>query len=237
MTKYTANAMLATKISFMNEISNICDRLDVDVENVRRGIGSDSRIGYSFIYPGVGYGGSCFPKDVSALVKLAQDTKFEPILLKSVTERNHEQKSVLFEKITKQFGDDLSGYTFGMWGLSFKPGTDDLREAPSRVLIEKIVAAGGKVQAFDPVAMENAREEFPASWFDDGHLELVDDQYQTLKDTDALLLITEWKQFRRPDFEYMKTIMKQPVVFDGRNQYNPDWLKDSGYDYYGIGRK
>ncbi|MBD3276619.1 MAG: nucleotide sugar dehydrogenase, partial [Candidatus Marinimicrobia bacterium] len=136
MTKYTANAMLATKISFMNEISNICDRLDVDVENVRRGIGSDSRIGYSFIYPGVGYGGSCFPKDVSALVKLAQDTKFEPILLKSVTERNHEQKSVLFEKITKQFGDDLSGHTFGMWGLSFKPGTDDLREAPSRVLIE-----------------------------------------------------------------------------------------------------
>ncbi len=237
MTKYTANAMLATKISFMNEISNICDRLEVDVENVRRGIGSDSRIGYSFIYPGVGYGGSCFPKDVSALVKLAQDTKFEPILLKSVTERNHEQKSVLFKKIIDHYGEDLSGHTFGMWGLAFKPGTDDLREAPSRVLIEKIVGAGGSVKAFDPVAMENASEEFPASWFDSGQVELIDDQYQALKDTDALVLVTEWKQFRRPDFEYMKTIMKKPVIFDGRNQYSPDRLKEDGYEYFGIGRK
>lgn len=237
MTKYTANSMLATKISFMNEISNICDRLGVDVENVRRGIGSDSRIGYSFIYPGAGYGGSCFPKDVSALIQLAQNADFEPILLKSVTKRNEAQKSVLFEKMVHHFGNDLNGHIFGIWGLAFKPETDDLREAPSKVLIEKIINAGGTVQAFDPVAMENAQEEFPQEWFDNGTLTLIDDQYQTMKGTDALVLVTEWKQFRRPDFEYLKTIMNDTVVFDGRNQYSPDWLKEAGYQYYGIGRR
>ena len=236
MTKYTANAMLATKISFMNEIANICDRVAVDVENVRKGIGSDSRIGYSFIYPGAGYGGSCFPKDVKALRHIAKETGFEPLVLNAVDERNNIQKSVLFEKIVAKFGENLSGKTFGIWGLSFKPGTDDLREAPSKVLIKKLISAGAKIRAFDPVSAENAKLEFPEDWFENETLELVDNQYNVVKNVDGLILVTEWKQFREPDFDKIKSLVKKPIMFDGRNIYNRNIIKKHGFEYYGIGR-
>ncbi|OHB30183.1 MAG: UDP-glucose 6-dehydrogenase, partial [Desulfuromonadaceae bacterium GWC2_58_13] len=236
MTKYTANAMLATKISFMNEMSRLCDRLGVDVEKVRLGIGSDSRIGYSFIYPGCGYGGSCFPKDVKALIYMAEKNGVEPLILKSVDRRNEAQKHVLFEKIRERFGADLSGLTIGVWGLAFKPGTDDMREAPSVVLLESLIAAGARVLAYDPVAMEVAREELPQSWFESGSLQLTNHQYDALPGVDALVLVTEWKPFRHPDFSAMKRMMKQPVIFDGRNQYDPKSLKAEGFEYRGIGR-
>ncbi len=237
MTKYTANAMLATKISFMNEVSRLCDRLGVDVEKVRLGIGSDSRIGYSFIYPGCGYGGSCFPKDVKALIHIAKENGIEPLILQSVDRRNEAQKHVLFEKIAERFGTDLTGLTIGVWGLAFKPGTDDMREAPSAVLIKALIDAGARVLAYDPVAMEVAREELPSVWFESGHLQLVNHQYEALPGTDALVLVTEWKPFRHPDFAAMKRMMKQPVIFDGRNQYDPNSLKAEGFEYQGIGRR
>ena len=221
MTKYAGNAMLATKISFMNEIANLCDRLGVDVENVRLGIGSDSRIGYSFIYPGCGYGGSCFPKDVRALIHTAGENDYDSMVLQAVHERNEDQKHVLFRKITARFGKDLSGLTFGVWGLAFKPGTDDIREAPAIVLLGELLAAGARVRAYDPEALEAAREELPAAWFDDGSVTLVRHQYEALEQVDALALVTEWKPFRHPDFRAMKEMMKQPVIFDGRNQYDP----------------
>ncbi|MFU8806947.1 MAG: UDP-glucose dehydrogenase family protein, partial [Bradymonadaceae bacterium] len=214
MTKYTANAMLATKISFMNEIANLCERMDVDVENVRLGIGSDTRIGYSFIYPGCGYGGSCFPKDVQALIRMADGIGFDAAILRSVEERNNQQKHRLFEKICARFGDDLSGYTFGLWGLAFKPGTDDMREAPSVVLLESLMKAGARVQAYDPVAMDAARRELPAAWFDEKRLILADHQYDALEGVDALVLVTEWKPFRHPDFGAMKRLMKGASIFD-----------------------
>ncbi|MHB1587744.1 MAG: UDP-glucose dehydrogenase family protein [Acidiferrobacteraceae bacterium] len=236
MTKYAANAMLATKISFMNEISNLCESLGVDVESVRLGIGSDSRIGYSFIYPGCGYGGSCFPKDVKAIVHMADDCGIEPILLKAVEERNRRQKQVLFGHIRDYFGLNLTGKTFGVWGLAFKPGTDDVREAPSRVLIEALLSAGARVRAYDPVAMDNARHQFPKQWFTTGALELSANQYQAIADTDALVLVTEWKPFRYPDFDLMKRTMRQPLIFDGRNQYDPAALRATGFRYWGIGR-
>jgi len=236
MTKYAANAMLATKISFMNEISNLCDRLGVDVESVRQGIGSDSRIGYSFIYPGAGYGGSCFPKDVKALIRMAQEQGFDPLVLNAVEARNKAQKHVLFNKITRRFGADLGGRVFGIWGLAFKPGTDDMREAPSKVLLEELINAGAKVKAYDPVAMSSAQREFPRQWFTDRRLEFVSQQYDALKDADALVLVTEWKPFRHPDFTLMRQLMKQPVIFDGRNQYDPVALRADGFEYAGIGR-
>lgn len=236
MTKYAANAMLATKISFMNEIANLCDRIGVDVEHVRKGIGSDSRIGYSFIYPGCGYGGSCFPKDVKALVHTARESEFEPSLLIAVEERNRQQKQSLAEKIQRYFDGDLKGRQFGVWGLAFKPGTDDMREAPSVVLIKALIEAGASVLAFDPVARETAQLEFPGEWLQDGRLQMIDYQYDVLKGSDALILVTEWKRFRQPDFEAMKELMNAPVVFDGRNQYEPDYLKSLGFDYIGIGR-
>jgi len=236
MTKYAANAMLATKISFMNEVANLCEQLDVDVENVRRGIGSDRRIGYHFIYPGCGYGGSCFPKDVKALVHMAEQTELEPWVLKAVEQRNEMQKLRLFEKVTDHFGNDLSGLTFGLWGLAFKPGTDDMREAPSLVLIERLVAAGATIQAYDPVAHETARAELPAALLEKNQITFADHQYDALKACDALLLVTEWKPFRNPDFAAMKRMMKQPVIFDGRNQYDPAQLRDLGFSYHGIGR-
>ena len=236
MTKYAANCMLATKISFMNEIAGLCDRLGVDVENVRKGIGSDTRIGYSFIYPGSGYGGSCFPKDVKALIHSAHDHGFEPKVLQAVEERNAAQKRVLYEKIAARFGNPLSGRTFGLWGLAFKPGTDDMREAPSKVLIQALVEAGAVVKAYDPVAMDTARRELPADWFETGKLLLSDNQYDAVKDVDAMILITEWKPFRHPDFDLMKRIMKTPVIFDGRNQYDPKQTKEQGFEYTGIGR-
>lgn len=236
LTKYAANAMLATRISFMNEISVLCDRLGVDVESVRLGIGSDSRIGYSFLYPGCGYGGSCFPKDVQALMRTFRDAGVEPKLLQAVEDRNTTQKMVLFEKITDRFGAKLDGRTFGVWGLAFKPGTDDLRQASSRNLLAQLHAAGARVRAFDPAAMEAARREFPRHWYDEGFLTLVDDAYATLDGADALVLVTEWKQFRSPDFQRIVKSLRQKVVFDGRNQFDPAAVRALGFDYYGIGR-
>jgi UDPglucose 6-dehydrogenase len=236
MTKYTANAMLATKISFMNEIANLCERMGVDVENVRLGIGSDSRIGYSFIYPGCGYGGSCFPKDVKALIHMAEEIGFAPHILRSVEERNQSQKQRLFEKVTERYGEDLSGKTFGLWGLSFKPGTDDMREAPSVVLLHSLMAAGARVQAYDPVAMEASKKELPASWFENKQLILAEHQYDALEGVDAMILVTEWKPFRHPDFSAMKRLMNGNVVFDGRNQYCPHQMKTEGFEHHGIGR-
>ena len=237
MTKYTANAMLATKISFMNEIACLCDRMGVDVESVRLGIGADSRIGYSFIYPGAGYGGSCFPKDVKALVHMAQQHEFDPKVMLAVEERNQAQKNVLFEKITARFGHDLSGRVFGLWGLSFKPGTDDMREAAATTLLHSLIGAGATVKAYDPVAMTNARKELPARWFETKALQFFEHQYDALDETDAMVLITEWKPFRHPDFSLVKKLLKQPIVFDGRNQYDPLQLRTLGFEYQGIGRR
>ncbi|MFL6654669.1 MAG: UDP-glucose dehydrogenase family protein [Sulfurifustis sp.] len=236
MTKYAANAMLATKISFMNEIASLCDRLGVDVENVRIGIGSDARIGYSFIYPGVGYGGSCFPKDVRALIHMARNADFDPQMLHAVESRNRAQHRVLFEKIARHFGSDIKNRTFGLWGLAFKPGTDDMREAPAVVLLEQLIGAGARIKAYDPAAMEVARRDLPARWFDSGQLRLVDHQYDAVVGVDAMVLVTEWKPFRHPDFARIKSQMKQPIVFDGRNQYDPRALREAGFTYYGIGR-
>lgn len=236
MTKYAANAMLATKISFMNEIALLCEKLGVDVENVRQGIGSDQRIGFHFIYPGAGYGGSCFPKDVKALLRMAQDNRIEPHVLKAVEDRNNTQKHRLFEKVTARFGSDLSGRTFGIWGLAFKPGTDDMREAPSLVLIRSLVESGANVQAFDPVAQETTRRELPSEWLEQGRVHLVGDQYSALEGADAMVLVTEWKPFRNPDFKKVAQLLKTAVVFDGRNQYDPAGLRKQGFEYVGIGR-
>lgn len=235
MTKYAANAMLATKISFMNEVANLCERMDVDVANVRLGIGADSRIGYHFIWPGCGYGGSCFPKDVKALIQMSNDIGFEPKLLQAVEDRNNAQKHRLFEKLSAHFGD-VKGKNIAVWGLSFKPGTDDMREAPSLVLIHALIDAGAMVRAYDPVAMQAASSEFSADYFERGQLSLVDGQYEALIDADALVLVTEWKPFRNPDFKAMKKLMAGHVIFDGRNQYDPHYVSKEGFTYYGIGR-
>jgi UDPglucose 6-dehydrogenase len=237
MTKYAANSLLATKISFMNEIANICERLGVDVEHVRKGIGSDQRIGYSFIYPGCGYGGSCFPKDVKALIKTSNNIGFEPILLQAVEDRNNAQKNRLFEKIVDRFGEDLHGKIFGVWGLSFKPGTDDMREASSVVLIQQLISAGAIVKAYDPVAMEEAKSHELKNEVQNGKVILTEHQYDAVKDVDAIVLVTEWKPFRQPDFIAMKKMMKSPVLFDGRNQYDPQQMADLGFEYDGIGRR
>ena len=236
MTKYAANAMLATKISFMNEIANLCDRLAVDVESVRLGIGADSRIGYGFIYPGCGYGGSCFPKDVNALIHTAKEAGMQPKVLEAVRSTNDAQKHVLFQKITKRFGSALEGRNFGIWGLAFKPGTDDMREAPSVDLLEALIASGARVKAYDPVAMPAARKQLPQSWFSGGQIQLTERPYEAVKDVDAMVLVTEWKPFRHPDFARMKQLMKAPIIFDGRNQYDPHVVRQSGFEYVGIGR-
>jgi len=228
--------MLATKISFMNEMANLAERMGVDIENVRKGIGSDSRIGYSFIYPGCGYGGSCFPKDVKALMRMGEDYDFETRILRAVEDRNQAQKHRLFEKLTERFGNDLSGRVIGVWGLAFKPGTDDMREASSISLINQLMVAGAVVRAYDPVAMEEAVNHFAAELFEQGRLILCDHQYDALADADAMVLVTEWKPFRQPDFNAMKKLLKQPVIIDGRNQYDPYSLKVQGFDYSGIGR-
>lgn len=236
MTKYTANAMLATKISFMNEIAALCERLDVDVEQVRLGIGSDRRIGYHFIYPGCGYGGSCFPKDVKALLRMAQENGLDAWLLDAVERRNDRQKRRLAEKIFSRFGNDLSGQTFALWGLAFKPGTDDMREAPSLVLIEQLIAAGATVHAHDPVAITTASREMRQDWIDSGRIHFFEHQYDALEGADALVLVTEWKPFRNPDFQRIKQALKQPVIIDGRNQYDPAQMVELGIEYFGIGR-
>jgi UDPglucose 6-dehydrogenase len=233
MTKYAANAMLATKISFMNDIARLCELVGADVHEVRRGIGSDSRIGYHFIYPGVGYGGSCFPKDVKALIKIGEEVGMETRILKSVEAVNDDQKKWLAEKVLTHFGDDLNGKTFAFWGLSFKPKTDDMREAPSLTMIEILLAYGAKIQAYDPVAMHEAARvlgENPNITFAEGN-------YEAVRNADALLLVTEWNQFRNPDFDEIKRRLKQAVIFDGRNQYDPQEMKKLGFTYYAIGRK
>lgn len=236
MTKYAANAMLATRISFMNEMSVLCERMGVDIENVRIGIGSDARIGSAFLNAGCGYGGSCFPKDVRALVKMAERHGVDPKILNAVEARNAAQKSVLPEKVIKKFGDDLSGLTFGVWGLAFKPGTDDMREASSLVLIDEMVKRGARVQAYDPAAMSVAREMLPREWMSDGRVSFADHQYEALKNADALVLVTEWKPFCYPDTAVMKNLMRQQVIFDGRNVYDPKAMRAAGFQYEGIGR-
>jgi UDPglucose 6-dehydrogenase len=232
LTKYAANCMLATKISFMNEMANIAERLGADIEAVRHGIGSDSRIGYSFIYPGCGYGGSCFPKDVQALIRTADGIEFNAELLKAVEAVNYRQKGVLFNKIMQHFGGDVSGKTFAIWGLSFKPNTDDMREASSRVLMENLWQAGARVQAFDPEAMDECQRIYGQR--DD--LMLMGTAESALKSADALVTVTEWTQFRAPDFDLIKSSLSEPVIFDGRNLYNPKRLQKLGITYYSIGR-
>lgn len=232
MTKYVANCMLATKISFINEVANLCDSLGVDVENVRLGIGSDSRIGYSFIYPGAGYGGSCFPKDVKALVKTAEKMGYEPWILNAVEKRNEAQKQVLANKVTSVFGDDLSGKTFAIWGLAFKPGTDDMREAASISVIRSLSQRGAKIKAFDPVAMNEAKHIFS----DLQSIEYGIEALEVCENADALIIITEWKQFKSPDFECLKKSLKAPIIFDGRNLYEPAIMKELGFTYINIGR-
>ncbi len=232
LTKYAANAMLATKISFMNELANIAERLGADIEQIRAGIGSDPRIGYSFIYPGAGYGGSCFPKDVKALVRSAQDAGFGARMLEAVESVNDRQKHVLFEKISKFFGGQVAGRTIAVWGLAFKPNTDDLREAPSRVLMEALWAAGARVRAYDPVAMAEARRIYGAR----PDLALCASASEALDGADALAICTEWQEFRSPDFGRFKSVLKQPVVFDGRNLYEPSLMARQGIRYFAIGR-
>lgn len=232
MTKYTANAMLATKISFMNEIANICERVGADVNKVRRGIGSDQRIGYQFINPGCGYGGSCFPKDVQALIRTSYKHGYEPQVLKAVEGVNSRQKYVIPEKVVKRFGEDLKGRTFAVWGLAFKPDTDDMRESPSITIIEELTKRGASIRAYDPKAMEEARSFYLKG---NGSVAYVDARYEALDGADALILITDWKEFRSPDMEEIKARLKQPVVFDGRNQYDKKMMRRLGMEYYQIG--
>ncbi|SIR32269.1 UDP-glucose dehydrogenase family protein [Pontibacter lucknowensis] len=231
MTKYAANAMLATKISFMNDIANLCEIMGADVNMVRRGIGSDVRIGNKFIYPGIGYGGSCFPKDVKALIKTASENGYSMEVLKSVETVNERQKSVLFNKVDNYFSGDLTGKTFAVWGLSFKPKTDDMREAPSLVIIEKLLERGARVKAYDPVAMKEAKHSLG------DRIEYGKDEYETLIDADALLLVTEWPEFRSPNFAVVSKLMKEKVVFDGRNIYDCKEMEEKGFTYFGIGVK
>ena len=230
MTKYAANAMLATKISFINEIANICEKVGADVNHVRTGIGSDKRIGYQFIYPGCGYGGSCFPKDVQALINIANNHGYNPELISSVESVNKAQKEVLFSKLTSQLGTDLKGKKVAVWGLSFKPETDDMREAPSINLIKSVVAAGGKVNAYDPKAIHEAK--FYLKGIEVNYLE---DKYSALEGVDALILVTEWKEFRSPDFELIKDKMKGNIFIDGRNQFKKEYIISKGLEYFQIG--
>ena len=233
MTKYAANAMLATKISFMNEIANICEKVGADANQVRIGIGSDQRIGYSFIYPGAGYGGSCFPKDVKALTKIGEENGYHAQLITAVEEVNDAQKLVIAQKIVKRFGKNLKGFTFGIWGLSFKPGTDDMREAPAIYVIKELVKRGAQIKAYDPKAINEAKEHYLKGVH---NITYVTSKYDVLNDSDALVLLTEWKEFRSPDFEKIKVQLKTPVLFDGRNQYNTFSLEKKGFEYYQIGK-
>jgi UDPglucose 6-dehydrogenase len=232
-TKYAANAMLATRISFMNELARLAERVGADIESVRKGIGSDPRIGTHFLYPGTGYGGSCFPKDVKALIHTGRAHGVELGVLQAVEAANERQKQVLVDKVVARFGDDLAGRRFGVWGLAFKPNTDDMREAPSRVILAELARRGAAVQAYDPVALDEARrvlEGLPL-------LSFVDTQEAALEGADALLVVTEWKAFRNPDFDGIKAALKQPVIFDGRNLYDPALMQMHGIEYHGIGRR
>jgi len=234
MTKYAANCMLATKISFINEIANICEHVGADVRDVRHGIGADHRIGYQFIYPGVGYGGSCFPKDVKALIGTAKGVGYEPQLLSAVDEVNDRQKTVIARKVEKYFAEQggVKGKTLALWGLAFKANTDDMREAPSLELIRHLTALGMKIRAFDPVAGSNARRILQ----DNPLVEICEDQYDALQDSAALAVVTEWNQFRNPDFARMKKTLQAPILFDGRNLYSPTLLAAEGFAYFCVGR-
>ena len=229
MTKYAANSMLATKISFMNDIANLCEIMGADVNKVRKGIGSDSRIGHKFIYPGIGYGGSCFPKDVKALIKTADENGYSMRVLKSVEDVNDDQKYVLFNKFKAAFNGNINGKTVAMWGLSFKPNTDDMREAPSLVLIEQLLNAGCKVIAYDPVAIHEAQRKLGDK------IQYVENQYDALKGADVLMLVTEWTEFRFPDFDKMKSLMNNKIILDGRNIYNKEEVLKAGFEYECIG--
>jgi UDPglucose 6-dehydrogenase len=231
ITKYAANAMLATRISFINEIANLCDILGADINNVRRGIGSDSRIGSKFIYPGTGYGGSCFPKDVKALIRTASDNGYELNVIKAVEKANDYQKNVIFTKMNRFFKGDLKNRLIGIWGLSFKPKTDDIREASSLVLIEKLLDAGAKVKAYDPAAIHETKKLMG------DRIEFASDPYEAIDGVDAVAMMTEWSEFHLPDFNRMGELMKKKVIFDGRNIYNPDELRNMGFEYFGIGRR
>lgn len=233
MSKYASNAMLATRISFMNEISNICEKVGADVNQVRLGVGSDNRIGYSFLYAGCGYGGSCFPKDIQALIKTAENVDYSPKILKNVEAINKDQKKILVSKIKKHFGNDLSNLEIAIWGLSFKPGTDDMRKAPSIVIINELLDEGVKIKAYDPKAMEVAKEIFK----DKDNIMFFDNKYDVLNNSNALVLITEWNEFRSPDFNQLIEKMKEPIIFDGRNQYNKKTLNQLKIKYYQIGVK
>jgi UDPglucose 6-dehydrogenase len=232
MTKYAANAMLATRISFMNEMANICERVGADINSIREGMGSDSRIGYSFLYPGCGYGGSCLPKDVKALIKTADIYDYNSKLLKEVESVNYEQKRYLVKKIIEKFGNDLSGLTFAVWGLSFKPGTDDMREAPSLVIINELIKKDAKIRAYDPKSMDIAREHY---FKDNSSVEFLKNKYDTINNVDALLLVTEWKEFRSPDFDEIAMRIRNKIIFDGRNQYNKEVMKELGFEYHQVG--
>jgi UDPglucose 6-dehydrogenase len=232
LTKYAANAMLATKISFMNELANVAERVGADIEKVRIGIGSDPRIGYSFIYPGTGYGGSCFPKDVKALIRSAHEVYYQPALLQAVEQVNERQKSILVRKLRRACDGRLAGRTIALWGLAFKPNTDDMREAPSRVILDTLLAEGASVHAYDPVAMEEARR----AYADQPALTLCRDAYAAVTGADALLIVTEWPEFRSPDFDRLKELLLRPLILDGRNLYDPALLTRLGFDYYAIGR-
>lgn len=229
MTKYAANSMLAAKISFMNDIANLCEIVGADINLVRKGIGSDSRIGNKFIYPGIGYGGSCFPKDVQALIRTAGEYNYELRVLKAVEAVNKDQKMVIYNKIMNYFGGDIHGKTIAVWGLSFKPQTDDMREAPSLIIINMLLDAGAKVKAYDPVAMKEARHHFGES------ITYVEDQYEALIDADCLAILTEWPEFRIPNFKVIKKLLNTPVIFDGRNIYDKKEVSRNGFDYFCIG--
>lgn len=232
MTKYAANAMLATKISFMNEISNICERVGADINKVRNGIGSDTRIGYSFIYPGCGYGGSCFPKDVQALAKTSKDFGYTPRILDAVEAVNYDQKTVISNKVIKRFGENLEGKTFAVWGLAFKPETDDMREASSITIIHELTKRGAKVVAYDPKARHEAESYYLK---DNASVSYVDSKYEALSNADAVILVTEWQEFRSPDFDEMKKLLKNAVFFDGRNQFDKERMAKIGFEYFQIG--
>ncbi len=233
LTKYAANAMLATKISFMNELANVAERVGADIEKVRVGIGSDPRIGYSFIYPGTGYGGSCFPKDVKALIRSARDAGHQPDILGAVEAVNARQKEVLVHKMRRHFGEQLRGRTVALWGLAFKPNTDDMREAPARTIIDMLLAAGARVRAYDPVALEEARRIYAGR---SSELTPCRNAYEAAEGADALAIATEWQEFRSPDFDRLRQLMRQPLIFDGRNLYDPAVLARFGFTYYGVGR-
>ncbi|MCK9168140.1 MAG: nucleotide sugar dehydrogenase, partial [Bacteroidales bacterium] len=229
MTKYAANAMLATKISFMNDMANLCERVGANIHDVRRGIGTDSRIGNKFIYAGTGYGGSCFPKDVQAIIRTARQNHYNLRVLEAVEAVNNDQKSVLVEKAKRYFNHNLKGKKIALWGLSFKPQTDDMREAPALVIIQHLLDAGAEVAAYDPVAMEETKRRIGDA------ITFCNSMYEAVNEADALFLVTEWKEFRIPDFGKMRALMRHPVIFDGRNIYEPQEMMKNGFDYFGIG--